>query len=59
MNLSEAPRLVIVLPLEGRPTVRQEAQAPADERRLEDWVKSHPALLQLVVDALQLSRQAA
>jgi hypothetical protein len=55
---SDAPRLVIVLPLEGRPIVREEAMHEGDSRRLEDWVKSQPGLLRLVREALRLKTAA-
>ena len=56
---SIAPRVVIVLPLEGRPTVEEEAARESDSRRLEDWIKSRPELLQLVTDAVHLSARKA
>ena len=56
---SVAPRLVIVLGLEERPKVHEEAEHEGDSRRLEDWIKSRPALLKLVVDALELGRKKA
>jgi len=53
------PTLTIVLPLEGRPRVHEEAMHEGDSRRLEDWIKSQPALLQLVKDALLLQARRA
>jgi len=56
---SPPPRLVIVLSLEERPKVHEEAMHEGDSRRLQDWIKSRPALLQLVKDALLLQTKKA
>jgi hypothetical protein len=57
--LNVAPRLVITLELEGRPTVREDATGEGDSLRLQDWIKSQPRLHRLVYDAARLAREAA
>lgn len=53
------PRLVIVLSVEERPKVREEAMTEGESRRLEDWIKSRPELHKLVEDALLLQARKA
>ena len=57
--LNVAPRLVITLELERRPTVREEATGDGDSLRLQDWIKSQPRLHRLVYEAARLARAAA
>ena len=57
-HAKSAPALVIRLELEERPRVVEEAMTEAESHRLEFWIKSQPALLKLVKEALRLKTAA-
>lgn len=59
MAAPDAPRLTIILQLEERPRVVEDALTESESRRLEDWVKSQPELLKLVRYALHLQTRRA
>jgi hypothetical protein len=51
----EAPTIWIVLPYEGRPSVRLSAGLSEDDRtRLLLWLRANPRLLGIVGEAIQL-----
>jgi hypothetical protein len=54
-TLTNAPAVLIRLPLEGRPQVRCDYGTDGDERRMQDWLGSRPDLLALVARALDLA----
>jgi hypothetical protein len=49
-----APSIVIVLELEAAPLLLCNCVDESEERRLEDWLDAHPALLELAAKALEL-----
>jgi hypothetical protein len=53
-----APRVVIVVPFEGEPSVLADYMNDADESRMLDWLRSRPELLELIRDALELTEAA-
>jgi hypothetical protein len=46
------PRVIVVIPLEGRPTVHYDASHEKDVLRLQDWVGARP-LLQAAIRELE------
>ena len=52
-----APAVVIRLSLEARPYVYVDAIHESDERRLAEWLESHPQYAELMARALELERK--
>jgi hypothetical protein len=54
--LSQAPAVVIRVPLEGRPHAYLEGLHEGDIARLALWLDAHPELWELVHRAIELAR---
>jgi hypothetical protein len=52
------PAIVILLELEAPPKVCGAWMRDTDEERLADWLDAHPRYRELIVQALQLERDA-
>jgi hypothetical protein len=52
------PAVLIWLALEARPQVFFDCLSESEEARLLDWIGSHPELLELIAEALELRRAA-
>jgi len=50
-----APALIVVLPLEGKPRVLVDAQNNAEEARLRDWIHAHDDVVALIASALDIA----
>jgi hypothetical protein len=53
------PAILIRLELEAAPRLQVDALSEEEHGRIVDWIKAHPAYLQLVEDALALEHKEA
>ena len=51
------PAMLIEFPVESAPRLYMRAQNEGEERRLNDWLVSHPELTELIERALELAQE--